>query len=575
MEGSVSCSDPDHTEADLSDLLKRDTSLSSPDSTGMRGWLNSPAFPVVMATIGCLPLLIVHFQQLWVRPHYQYFPMVMMAVGILYQLRRTDPDREAFAPRPYLAGLGLLAGLALATYAVLRISPLMCCAGWLLAATAFVARNPVNAWSQWALLWLLLRLPQGRDLWLIHWLQKITTRISSGVLDHLQIDHLQQGNVLAFPDRKLFVEEACSGVVSLFTILATAAIFGAFLRRSAFHTLLLMLAGAFWAGAANILRVVAIAVSIEKMGIDLTEGWPHTILGMVVFSISLLVLFSTDALLRFIFGPIEFDDSSASESSHENPLISGWNRLFWPTHERPASLLGDRTRQLTTVPGAGWRLLVLVTSAGFLSLGAFQVWGGIGPFSSTLGVEIAIDNLSKESLPPQLVGWSMTNFQRETRSTSSEFGARSRQWTYTKGALSAVVSIDYPFPDWHDLDVCYRGVGWTVSGWKGLPDESTARQHILRNDQQSGLLIYDLFDQNGAPHQPPSGQGLHPRWGRLLSGESSRWTMPTFYQVQALALVPSLEPIDPQSISELQSLFVEFRKSIREQASQSIPKGKP
>ncbi len=539
-----------------------------------RGWA-APSLPLLVATLSGLPLIVVHFQQLWSRPHTQYFPLVFVAVGILFRVRRTDPDRPVARTHPRLAGVALVAGLVLATYAVLQISPLLAYAAWLLTGVAFLARSPTNLWSQWALLCLLLRLPQGRDVQLIQWLQRITTGISSGVLDQLQIDHFQTGNVLEFPDRKLFVEAACSGVVSLYTIVATAAICGAFLRRSGFHTLLLMLAGAFWAGAANILRVVAIAVFVEQLGIDLTQGWPHDLLGLAIFGVTLVTLFSTDAMLRFIFGPIGIDESNSPELMEGNWMIRCWNWLFWPTHERPVALLADCPEGSSSPVGRGWKALVIATSVGFLSLGALQVWGGIGPFSAGLGIGQTIDGLSKDSLPAELVGWTLTDFRRENRSASSEFGERSRQWTYRRGDQTVVASVDYPFPEWHDLDVCYRGLGWTADSRTRLPEQSTALQYTLHQDQQAGWLIFDLFDQQGAPYQPPSGRGVHPRWRRLFSGDSSRWTLPTYYQVQILAVSPHQEPVDLQAVTELQQFFTAFRENIRHQSQNSVSAGPP
>ena len=173
-------------------------------TSGPSRWWAAPSLPLLVATFGGLPLLIVHFQQLWSRPHTQYFPLVFVAVAVLSRVRRTDPDQIPVCPRPWLAGLSLVASLCLATYAVLQISPLLGYAAWLLTGVAFVARSRVNLWSQWALLCLLLRLPQGRDVQLIQWLQRITTRISSGVLDQLQIDHFQTGNVLEYRFNALF-----------------------------------------------------------------------------------------------------------------------------------------------------------------------------------------------------------------------------------------------------------------------------------------------------------------------------------------------------------------------------------
>ncbi len=336
-----------------------------------------------------------------------------------------------------------------------------------------------------------------------------------------------------------------------------------------------MVAGAFWAGAANILRVVAIAVFVEKLGIDLTQGWPHDLLGLAIFCVTLVTLFSTDAMLRFVFGPIGVEEDNSPEPMEGNSLTRLWNWLFWPTHERPVELLADRPEGSTSPIGRSWKALVIVTSIGFLSLGALQVWGGIGPFSTGLGIGQTIDGLSKESLPAELAGWTLTDFRRENRSASSEFGERSRQWTYRRGDQTVVASVDYPFPEWHDLDVCYRGLGWTADSRTRLPEQSTALQYTLHQDQQAGRLIFDLFDQQGAPYQPPSGRGIHPRWRRLFAGDSSRWTLPTYYQVQILALGSQQESVDLLAESELQKFFVAFRENIRQQSQNSVPAGPP
>lgn len=548
-------------------------SLATPEAGTVRRWLTSPALPVLVATLGCLPLLSVHFEQLWSRPHYRYFPVILILVPILLLVRRTDPDQHTSTQRPFWAGVALLAALALAAYSVLKISPLLCCAAWLLSIIAYVMRTPTNIWALWALMCMLLRLPQGLDVWLIQRLHKITTPVSSGILDQLQVDHIREGNVLWFPDRKLFIEEVCSGFLSPFTIIATAAILGAVLRRSLFHTLILMLAGCFWAAAANIMRVVTISYCVERLGIDLTSGRPHDFLNLSVFCVTLAVLVSTDSWLRFFLGPIEIDESSASEPVHENPAIRLWNWMFWPLHERPMGLLRERLSRQAPKVGVIWIAFVLLISAGFLSLGALQIWGGIGPFASTDQFRQSVDALSKESFPPELSGWTMTDFRRETRYPSSEFGEHSRQWTYERAGKVVTLSIDYPFHDWHKLDVNYLEMGWRVEASLPLPDGSSALQHSLANSEDAGLLIYDMLDQKGQPYEPSLDQRVDTRWKRIFHENSTRWSPPKYYQVQLLYLAPTLSRPSEDTISELQKIFMEFRSGIGQQTS-STPTGK-
>ena len=570
--------DPRGRSIDLAAVTKLLQPDSLTDSGGVRSWIHSPGFPLVAGTLGCLPLLIVHFQQLWSRPHYQFFPLVLVSVCVLYKLRHSDVEPSPRTERRLVAGTALVCGVILAVLAVLRISPLLCCGAWLMVALSTVFRSQLNLWSAWGLMCLLLRLPQGKDVWLIQTLQRITTGIASTVLDQMRIDHIREGNVLAFPSHKLLVEEACSGVVSLFTIIATAAILGAFLRRSFLHTVLLMIAGAFWAAAANILRVVVIAYAMENLGLDLTQGWEHDALGITIFCVTLVTLFSTDALFRFAFGPIEIDDTGSPEPIHDNWLVILWNHAFWPQHERPGV---SPIRTPTNSPsGSGWGFLALLSAMIFSGLGALQAWGGIGPFSTSLKTNLQIDQLSRESLPSELAGWALTDFHIQERRATSEFGERSRQWTYSKDGMRATVSIDYPFPEWHDLDTCYRGVGWRTSRRIPLPGETphfsnTAVQHALANDLQTGWLIFDMFDQQGHGYTPPLGSGIHPRWRRLMSGDAHPWSLPTYYQVQVLSSRDSLKPYERTRQSALQDLFAAARARILEIAVQPQYQAQP
>src|SRR5690606_33803049 len=120
----------------------------------------------------------------------------------------------------------------------------------------------------------------------------------------LAIEHLADGNVLLFPHASLFVEEACSGVVSLLAIVACGGILAVWWRRSLIHAACLIVTAVFLAGAMNVVRVVTIALALEKAGVNLSTGWRHETLGLVVFAVSLVGLFSLDRLLSFFLGPI-------------------------------------------------------------------------------------------------------------------------------------------------------------------------------------------------------------------------------------------------------------------------------
>ena len=80
------------------------------------------------------------------------------------------------------------------------------------------------------------------------------------------------------PSKQLFVDEACSGIVSVISIVACAAIFGVWRRRRALHTILMMAAAAGWAMLLNVVRITSIALAEVWYKLDWTEGTPHTLI---------------------------------------------------------------------------------------------------------------------------------------------------------------------------------------------------------------------------------------------------------------------------------------------------------
>ena len=65
-----------------------------------------------------------------------------------------------------------------------------------------------------------LPFPAGYDDKLIQFLQRQSSHLTSMILDCIGILHLPAGNVLELAQKRLFVDEACSGVDSLYALMA-------------------------------------------------------------------------------------------------------------------------------------------------------------------------------------------------------------------------------------------------------------------------------------------------------------------------------------------------------------------
>jgi len=81
------------------------------------------------------------------------------------------------------------------------------------------------------------------------------------------------------------VVQACSGLRSIMTMLTLGAVFGYFSLRSVPLRMILIAAGIPIAIAVNIFRVFAMVFAYNYFKLNLTEGTPHTILGLLVFAL--------------------------------------------------------------------------------------------------------------------------------------------------------------------------------------------------------------------------------------------------------------------------------------------------
>ncbi len=541
-------------------------------------------FPYLLILLAHTPLVYVHLQQLWSRPHYQFFPLVLLASGALMVLRARSEEtvwRPVGRMSLLFSRMLLLGSCGMLCVAFLRLSPLAAYVSCLLTLASMIVRLGLPAWGPWALLLLLIRIPYGQDVALIQWMQRVTSDLSSTALDTVRVEHIAEGNVLTFPSRSLFVEEACSGVVSMLAIVACAAILAVWWKRSLFHGVLLIAAGLFWAGGMNVVRVVTIAIALDRLDIDLTEGWRHEAVGLFVFMVSLAALFSTDRLLLFLLAPIQMNPlASHWVYSESNWLVRLWNIAAgrdsmedsmdaygtyaddWsdPVYEEE---LPATSRTSSRPPAAPVRVVPRpwewAFAALFLLLGGAQVFAGIGPFSVAPAVQQAALDLSAEDLPKTLAGWEQVDFEEQHRDGSSVFGEHSRLWTYRNGPYVVRLSLDFVFPDWHELTACYAGTGWTIDSRSRIAIDNTRMQAMLtKPNGEQAFLIFDLFDSDGEQYVSPSGSFMHPQLRRIFGGEASRFTLPSYYQVQALAGVPGTTLSD-EGQNAIDALFLEFR----------------
>jgi hypothetical protein len=122
-------------------------------------------------------------------------------------------------------------------------------------------------------------------------------------------------------------------------------------------------------------------------------------------------------------------------------------------------------------------------------------------------------DLGENFLPEEMAGFKRVDYSTVQRVFGDPLGQASQQWTYTRGDMTALISVDYPYDGVHDLTQCYSGIGWKIESddMQVVPDAnlsptlkpaeagSSAVVKMSRPLFGHGLLMFSLVDAEGAP----------------------------------------------------------------------------
>jgi exosortase len=120
-------------------------------------------------------------------------------------------------------------------------------------------------------------------------LQQVVADAASRVLDQFGVFHVMSGTVVETGARRFEIESACSGIRSLFTVLA-ATLFLLLWFRTSFvlgATTLVLAVG--WTLAANIARVALTVLLPIRYGIDVSTELRHETFGVAAFLLAVLL----------------------------------------------------------------------------------------------------------------------------------------------------------------------------------------------------------------------------------------------------------------------------------------------
>jgi exosortase B len=133
-------------------------------------------------------------------------------------------------------------------------------------------------------------------------LKQIISSIAEQILYWAGYPIARAGVSLLIGKYQLLVADACSGLHSLFSLLAVGLLYQ---HLSAYknwkHRLFLLLSIIPVAFFANVVRVILLVLITYHLGDEAGQGILHSAAGIIMFTVAMLVFFSLDNLLRKIF----------------------------------------------------------------------------------------------------------------------------------------------------------------------------------------------------------------------------------------------------------------------------------
>jgi exosortase len=148
------------------------------------------------------------------------------------------------------------------------------------------------------LLLLLIPVPDQLYIKLTFPLQLKVSQISELLVGFFGVPVLREGNVMNIPGKSFEVVEACSGMRSIITLLTLSLIMGYFMLKMKSSKIVLLLTSIPIAIVVNIIRVSMMILLYHFFRLDLSGGFLHTLTGLLVFAIALILLLFVHKVLE-------------------------------------------------------------------------------------------------------------------------------------------------------------------------------------------------------------------------------------------------------------------------------------
>jgi exosortase len=278
-------------------------------AAAVKSHLNTHRFPYIL--LGLLILLnipiIWGLIQDWFRDdNYSHgFLIIPISIYLFYRKRKelkfpASTSRTGFIFF-VLGCIGLLFGVAASEFFSTRFSLILTITG--LSLYYLGNENFHKVWFAFFFLLFMIPIPAVIYYSATMPMQLFASKATSGVLHLMGVPSARDGNIIYLPAYTLEIVEACSGLRSLVTLLALAALMGHLTLPGKIRPIILFMLAVPVAIIVNIIRLVFTAVGAYAISPKLAEDFLHEVSGILVFAVALLLMIAIAGLLRWKRNP--------------------------------------------------------------------------------------------------------------------------------------------------------------------------------------------------------------------------------------------------------------------------------
>lgn len=249
-----------------------------------------------------IPILIDMVKD-WIRDdNYSHgFFIIPISIWLVYRQRK----ELVFPAKPSswgwvlfaLGAIGLIVGVAANEFFSTRVALILLLTG--LALYYVGAANFRKIWFAFFFLLFMVPIPAVIYNAATFPMQLFASDVTISMLQMIGVPCVGRGNIIQLPDYALEVLEACSGLRSLVTLMALAALYGYLSLPGKVRPVVLFFASIPIAIATNIFRIFFTAVAAYAISTAFAEDFMHEMSGILVFVTALILTLILGGILKW------------------------------------------------------------------------------------------------------------------------------------------------------------------------------------------------------------------------------------------------------------------------------------